>query len=249
MKNYSRRASGLARLRPVHVPFGNFPKVRTKQVARQSCGLLNLYSSVSRYSPHIPRFPCKFPLLDSSVGDSKCARQAGPGACPMDGDNDGIGVHDLQNPTYGLVCQGQAGLQIQTDTFLPVGHPDVMEDEHALAEFSRRLNLSMDQEGWERRGRKARMAREFILSETAVTKWIDGKGLPSMDHAVKLACMLDVCVEWLLTGRGDMRPPPPLTDEERRHLENLRLLSPQHRQHVFQTGEVLTPTPEADRAA
>lgn len=249
MKNFLRRASGFARLRHVRGPFGHFPKVRTKQVARQSCGLLDLYSSVSRNCTNISGFPSQLPLFNSGVGDTKRTSQASTGTGSLDRDHDGIGVHGFQNPTFGLVCQGQPSLQIQTDTFLVVGHPDDMDDERTLAEFSQRLNLAMDQAAWERRGRKARLARELDLSETGVTKWIDGKGLPSMDHAVRLAYILDVCVEWLFTGRGDMRPPPPLTDEERRHLANLRLLSPQQRQHVFQSGALFTPAPEVDKAA
>jgi len=246
---YSRRTGCMASPPPLMPPFGGFPKVRSKQVARQPRGLLKLHGAVGGHGTDVSALPRQLPLLDGSVRDTQLARQAGPGARPLDGSNDGIGVHAYQNPTFSLVCQGQHAPQNQTDTFFAVRHPVLMTDDPLHADFARRLSLAMEEEGWPGRGRKARLHRELGPSETAVAKWIDGRGLPSMEHAVKLACLLNVCVEWLLTGRGDMRPPPPITDELRRHLENLQLLSPQHRQHVFRTGEVLTPTPETDRAA
>lgn len=37
-------------------------------------------------------------------------------------------------------------------------------------------------------------------------KWIKGEGMPDMGHAAILADRLNIGFEWLMTGRGPMRP-------------------------------------------
>lgn len=44
------------------------------------------------------------------------------------------------------------------------------------------------------------------MSQGSVRRWYTGEGLPELATAIELAKRTGVCVEWLLTGRGDMYP-------------------------------------------
>lgn len=58
------------------------------------------------------------------------------------------------------------------------------------------------------RDQQTTVAKMIGIKQPSVAEWLDG-GKPSMKNAIKLATKLEVCVEWLLTGRGDKRPVPP----------------------------------------
>lgn len=49
------------------------------------------------------------------------------------------------------------------------------------------------------------LAALIHVSQPSANKWANGK-LPELSHVVELAQKLDVCVEWLLTGRGEKFP-------------------------------------------
>jgi hypothetical protein len=53
-----------------------------------------------------------------------------------------------------------------------------------------------------------KLAALIGVSQPSVNKWKDG-GHPEMANAIELAVRLDVCVEWLLTGRGSKFPLDP----------------------------------------
>ena len=44
------------------------------------------------------------------------------------------------------------------------------------------------------------------FSKSIISAWMRGEKIPSMDTALKIATMFDVCVEWLLTGKGPKHP-------------------------------------------
>ena len=46
------------------------------------------------------------------------------------------------------------------------------------------------------------LAKWLGFSQPTVNDWLNGKGLPSLDTAIKLADKFDDCVEWLVTGKG-----------------------------------------------
>ena len=50
------------------------------------------------------------------------------------------------------------------------------------------------------------------FSQPTVNDWLNGKGLPSMNTALKLAGLFGCNVEWLLTGRGPMCPGEEITN-------------------------------------
>ena len=43
------------------------------------------------------------------------------------------------------------------------------------------------------------------FSKSIISAWMRGEKIPSMDTALKIAAMFDVCVEWLLTGKGQKK--------------------------------------------
>ena len=50
------------------------------------------------------------------------------------------------------------------------------------------------------------LAKWLGFSQPTVNDWLNGKGLPSLDTAIKLADKFGVCVEWLVTGKGQKHP-------------------------------------------
>lgn len=56
------------------------------------------------------------------------------------------------------------------------------------------------------------LGRYLGVSTTMAWNYTNGEKLPSMDKAVEIAVKLQVCVEWLLTGRGPLQPPKPAVD-------------------------------------
>ena len=52
----------------------------------------------------------------------------------------------------------------------------------------------------------APLAKKLGVSTTCAHFYMNGERLPAIDSARKIADLFDVCVEWLLTGKGPMRP-------------------------------------------
>lgn len=50
------------------------------------------------------------------------------------------------------------------------------------------------------------LAKWLGFAQPTINDWLNGKVLPSLDTAIKLANKFDVCVEWLVTGRGPKHP-------------------------------------------
>lgn len=50
------------------------------------------------------------------------------------------------------------------------------------------------------------IAAKLGINAPLLTYYCQGKKMPAMEHACELAIKLDVCVDWLLTGRGNKRP-------------------------------------------
>jgi len=81
-------------------------------------------------------------------------------------------------------------------------HNDGMKD----AGFGERLRLACEAAGVP--ATQAALSRLFGVSTTIVWHYLNGEKLPSMGKAIQIATKLNVCVEWLLTGRGPMNPAP-----------------------------------------
>lgn len=48
------------------------------------------------------------------------------------------------------------------------------------------------------------------ITQPSVWEWASSGGSPSVENAITLGNKLNVCVEWILTGRGPKRPGPPM---------------------------------------
>jgi DNA-binding XRE family transcriptional regulator len=73
--------------------------------------------------------------------------------------------------------------------------------------FRQRLEIAA-QEKFGREVRQVDIARMAGVKQPSVSLWNKKDGGPRLGIARQLAEKLDVCVEWLYTGRGPMRPPP-----------------------------------------
>lgn len=69
----------------------------------------------------------------------------------------------------------------------------------------------MNEKGWAS-DRRDDVGKRLGVSGPAVTYWWNGDRLPTMNQAIVIATEMSCCVEWLLTGRGPMRPRPSETD-------------------------------------
>lgn len=58
------------------------------------------------------------------------------------------------------------------------------------------------------------IAKRLGVTEPMLSNYRSGKKLPAMKKAILLAIKLNVCVDWLLTGRGAKRPGAPNPDED-----------------------------------
>lgn len=48
------------------------------------------------------------------------------------------------------------------------------------------------------------------ITQPSVWEWANSHGSPSVENAITLGAKLNVCVEWILTGKGPKRPGPPM---------------------------------------
>jgi len=96
----------------------------------------------------------------------------------------------------------------ETDCYSSWCHAVSMTDkETVLIEFSQRFQRLMNEKGWSKRTRE-QVGKNLGVSGPAVTYWWNGDRLPTMAQALTIAMTFNCCVEWLLTGRGPMRPMP-----------------------------------------
>lgn len=55
---------------------------------------------------------------------------------------------------------------------------------------------------------QSQIAELLHIKQPSVSEW--KRSLPSLRHAITLATKLNLCIEWLYTGRGPKRPGAPL---------------------------------------
>ena len=70
------------------------------------------------------------------------------------------------------------------------------------------------------------LAKWLGFAQPTINDWLNGKILPSLDTAIKLASKFDVCVEWLITGNGPKRSTDLINTKE---ILDLSKLSPENR--------------------
>lgn len=80
-----------------------------------------------------------------------------------------------------------------------------METLERAGAFAGRLREACQDQGLPDHGAATMMAKKLRVSPQAAQKWFTGKSFPDMAKAIALADVLDVHVNWLLTGRGPKR--------------------------------------------
>ena len=111
-----------------------------------------------------------------------------------------------------------------------------------MAMMKERIKQVRRERGWS----QADLARRMPVTQPSVADWESGRKVPNMKNLVRLAKLLDVGFEWLSTGRGEMRPPPPalsvsepvpayewMLPEERRLLYLFARLQPSQREALL----------------
>lgn len=70
------------------------------------------------------------------------------------------------------------------------------------------------------------MGKLLGVSQATVSDWWNGAKMPGLEKLIEICLILDVCLEWLGTGRGPMKPPctknePVLTSEQKEMLKKI----------------------------
>lgn len=80
--------------------------------------------------------------------------------------------------------------------------------------FSERLNIALDIAGFPKKGkgRQLQLAALFGVSQESARKWLVGKNFPDTKRIPEIAKRLNVNVQWLLVGVGNIHPATTLED-------------------------------------
>lgn len=76
-------------------------------------------------------------------------------------------------------------------------------------DFGERFKALLEEAGYSKTKHKnltVALTKLFDVAPSTISDWKNGRKLPSMDRAIMIAIKLNVCVEYLLTGRGEKRP-------------------------------------------
>jgi transcriptional regulator with XRE-family HTH domain len=103
---------------------------------------------------------------------------------------------------------------IISNTYTPsIGYPYVVKNDNG------RMGINANKKIWlrirealrdnRRRGIQQEAADICGIKQPSVAEWVSGESIPTMDNVLKLSEELNVCVEWLYTGRGPKHPGPP----------------------------------------
>ncbi|WP_309644166.1 helix-turn-helix transcriptional regulator [Phenylobacterium sp.] len=80
---------------------------------------------------------------------------------------------------------------------------------------------------WRNHQKMLGLAHDLDVDESAISRWKRG-GPMSLDHASRLCLVLDVSMDWLILGRGEIEghKDAEASDAERRLIAGLRSLPP-----------------------
>jgi transposase len=92
--------------------------------------------------------------------------------------------------------------------------------------FSRRLREAL-LDKWPGDRQQAIWAKQLGVSAPTLSEWLNGLKMPGMEKFIEICLVLDVCVEWLATGKGDKKHKesqkiePKLTEEQKKILKEI----------------------------
>lgn len=71
------------------------------------------------------------------------------------------------------------------------------------------------------------LAKAFGVSQATISDWFNARKMPGLEKLIEICIELNVCVEWMATGRGPKLPPclpehkQELTPEQKEMLKKL----------------------------
>lgn len=90
-----------------------------------------------------------------------------------------------------------------------LNHHLQMTQDQPFKDIGERISLALTEAGYTKERYKnltVVLVKLFDVSSATVNDWRHGKKCPTMKNALDIAVKLNVCVEWILTGRGPKRP-------------------------------------------
>lgn len=80
---------------------------------------------------------------------------------------------------------------------------------------------------WRNHAKMLGLAHDLEVDESAISRWKRG-GPMSLDHACRICVVLDVSMDWLILGRGEIEghKHADASEAERRLIDSLRRLPP-----------------------
>lgn len=115
-----------------------------------------------------------------------------------------------------------------------LNHHCEMNPEQPFKDIGDRISVALNEAGYSKDRHKNLtevLVKLFGVSSATVNDWRHGKKCPKMKNALDIAVKLNVCVEWLLTGRGPKHPGVPDEDGDGTHLD-ISLLPPGQQVHL-----------------
>jgi transcriptional regulator with XRE-family HTH domain len=79
------------------------------------------------------------------------------------------------------------------------------KSQNKIKAFSSRFNEVLVDKGWHHLP-DSELCKKFGKGNTTVWNWKNAVKMPAIETAIDIAIVLDVCVDWLLTGRGHKHP-------------------------------------------
>lgn len=103
-----------------------------------------------------------------------------------------------------------------------LNHHLQMSQDQPFKDIGERISLALTEAGYTKERHKnltVVLVKLFDVSSATVNDWRHGKKCPTMKNALDIAIKLNVCVEWILTGRGPKHPGVPDEDGDGTHLD------------------------------
>jgi DNA-binding XRE family transcriptional regulator len=125
------------------------------------------------------------------------------------------------------------------------GDSDIFFNDNSVMKhsgFSERLNRIW-KECSDAPTNQTQLAKWLGFAQPTVNDWINGKGMPGIENAIKIAEKFNVCVEWFITGKGLKRA----TDKQQSSplLEKFNQLGPDQQQIIELMVDQLSNKPKS----
>ena len=112
-----------------------------------------------------------------------------------------------------------------------------------------RIKIAMAEHGL--KATQTECAKLLGIKQPSVWEWASNDGAPSVENSTTLGRELNVCVEWILTGRGPKHPGPPMEPAAQALWELWKRIPPEDRPLVvgYAEGKIRPSQPTSSRGA